>query len=63
MFAPNRTTAVMTNALRVLLVEDSPTDAELVVRELRRMKRPIEFGRVEDDPSMRAALLRSSGRT
>lgn len=49
----------MTDALRVLIVEDSLTDAELVVRELRRTNRPIEFERVEDAFSMRAALARS----
>jgi len=49
----------MTDALRVLIVEDSPTDAKLVVHELRRTNRPIEFERVEDAPSMRAALARA----
>jgi len=42
--------------LRVLLVEDSATDAKLVIEELRRIGRPVEFERVEDATSMRAAL-------
>jgi hypothetical protein len=46
----------MTDVLRVLIVEDSLTDAKLVVHELRRTNRPIEFERVEDAPSMLAAL-------
>ena len=50
----------MTDALRVLLVEDSPSDAKLVIHELRHTNRPIEFERVEDAPSMRAALARVS---
>ena len=49
----------MTDALRVLLVEDSPTDAKLVIHELRGTNRLIEFERVEDAPSMRAALARA----
>ncbi len=48
----------MTEVLRVLIVEDSETDAKLVVRELRRANRPLEFERVEDAPSMRDALVR-----
>ncbi|HMJ55659.1 MAG TPA: ATP-binding protein [Polyangiaceae bacterium] len=43
--------------LRVLMVEDSPTDAKLVVHALRGMGRTIEFARVEDEGSMRAALI------
>ncbi len=46
----------MTEPLRVLLVEDSATDAKLVLRELRRAGRKIEFERVEDAAAMRAAL-------
>jgi hypothetical protein len=48
----------MTGVLRVLLVEDSPTDAKLVIRELGRTGRPIEFERVETAEAMRAALVR-----
>ena len=50
----------MTDALRVLIVEDSPSDAKLVVRELRRTNRPIEFECVQDAPSMRAALAQEA---
>jgi two-component system cell cycle sensor histidine kinase/response regulator CckA len=42
--------------LHVLLVEDSPTDAKLVVRELGGTGRLIEFERVEDAAAMRSAL-------
>jgi two-component system cell cycle sensor histidine kinase/response regulator CckA len=48
----------VTDPLRVLIVEDSPTDAKLVVLELRATNRPIEFERVEDAASMRGALER-----
>jgi two-component system cell cycle sensor histidine kinase/response regulator CckA len=44
------------NALRVLLVEDSPTDAKLVLQELRRLGRSIDHERVETAETMRAAL-------
>ncbi|NOU29785.1 MAG: response regulator [Polyangiaceae bacterium] len=42
--------------LRVLLVEDSPTDAKLLARELRSAGREIELTRVEDAESLRAEL-------
>jgi PAS domain S-box-containing protein len=42
--------------LRVLLVEDSEDDALLTVRELRRGGYLIQYHRVEDAPSMQAAL-------
>jgi hypothetical protein len=48
----------MSETLRVLLVEDSPTDAKLVERELRRTGMAIECERVEDPESMREALRR-----
>ena len=48
----------MTDALRVLMVEDSPTDAKLVVQELQRTGCPVEFERVETAKEMRAALER-----
>jgi two-component sensor histidine kinase len=47
----------MTDVLRVLLVEDSKTDAALVVRELQRTGRRVQFERVETPTAMRAALL------
>ena len=46
----------MTEALRVLLVEDSPTDAKLVTQALRRLDRTVEVERVETATQMRAAL-------
>ncbi|HEY5281173.1 MAG TPA: response regulator [Polyangia bacterium] len=46
----------MTNPLRVLLVEDSPTDAKLVVQALSKLGRPLEYERVETAEDMRAAL-------
>jgi two-component system cell cycle sensor histidine kinase/response regulator CckA len=42
--------------LRVLLVEDSATDAKLVVQELLRMGRHVQFERVETAHAMKAAL-------
>jgi len=46
--------------LRVLLVEDSPDDAELVLRELRRGGFQPTWERVEDPAGMVAALERAS---
>jgi len=43
--------------LRVLLVEDSEADAELVVRELRRLGRPVVHRVVETEDAMRACLV------
>jgi PAS domain S-box-containing protein len=51
-------TAPLLLPLRVLIVEDSPADAKLVVQELRRTGRPVEFERVETVEAMRAALER-----
>jgi PAS domain S-box-containing protein len=42
--------------LRVLIVEDDPSDAKLVALELAREGRALEFERVEDADAMRAAL-------
>ena len=50
----------MNEALRVLMVEDSPSDAKLVLRELSRMDRVIDCVRVETAAAMREAL---DGRT
>ncbi len=44
---------------RVLIVEDNPDDAELVVHELRRSGRDIAWERVETREQMSAALERS----
>jgi two-component system, cell cycle sensor histidine kinase and response regulator CckA len=48
----------VTAPLRVLLVEDSPTDAKLVVLALRGTGRPVVSERVEEAEPMRAALVR-----
>ena len=48
----------MTEALRVLMVEDSETDAKLVLQALRSDGRVVEFERVEDPQAMRAALAK-----
>jgi PAS domain S-box-containing protein/diguanylate cyclase (GGDEF)-like protein len=42
--------------LKVLLVEDSAADAELLLRELRRLQRPVEHQRVASEPALIAAL-------
>jgi len=44
--------------LRVLVVEDLATDAKLLVQELRRTGRLVEFERVDTPEAMRAALER-----
>jgi signal transduction histidine kinase len=46
----------MNESLRVLMVEDSETDAKLIAKELRRACGSIEMTRVEEAPSLRAAL-------
>jgi two-component system, cell cycle sensor histidine kinase and response regulator CckA len=46
----------MSGALRVLMVEDSPTDAKMMARELHRLDREVRFERVETAETMRAAL-------
>ncbi|HEY5374744.1 MAG TPA: response regulator [Polyangiaceae bacterium] len=42
--------------LRVLVVEDSASDAKLLIHELKRAIEAVEFERVEDADAMRAAL-------
>jgi PAS domain S-box-containing protein len=49
----------MSDALRALLVEDSATDAKLIVRELAGCGRPVEHERVEDAEGLRGALATS----
>jgi len=46
--------------LRVLIVEDSATDAKLVAQALRQTNRVIDFLRVEDEVSMRRELETAS---
>jgi PAS domain S-box-containing protein len=46
--------------LKILLVEDSATDAKLVMAEIRRAGHETEFARVEDGEAFRAALRGST---
>lgn len=46
----------MNNHLRVLLVEDSEDDAQLLLREIKRGGYEIEFERVETSDAMKSAL-------
>jgi PAS domain S-box-containing protein len=46
----------MSETLRVLLIEDSATDAKLVLHELKKLGQPIESTRVQDPAGMEAAL-------
>ena len=46
----------MSESLCVLLVEDSATDAKLIVLELGRSGRNVEFERVDDGEALRSAL-------
>jgi two-component system cell cycle sensor histidine kinase/response regulator CckA len=46
----------MSGLLRILIVEDSATDAKLIARELNRLDREVRFERVETVEAMRAAL-------
>jgi len=43
--------------LRILVVEDSPADAELAVRELRRTGLALDFRRVDTEDGFRRALV------
>src|SRR5579871_748457 len=46
--------------LRALIIEDSESDAKLVVREIKRRGLEVEARRVEDAASMREALATES---
>ena len=46
----------MGQPLRVLIIEDSEEDAQLVLRELRRGGYEVEFERVETSASLQSAL-------
>jgi two-component system cell cycle sensor histidine kinase/response regulator CckA len=48
----------VTVPLRILMVEDSATDAKLVIKEVRPTGRSVEFERVDTAEAMRAALER-----
>ena len=50
----------MTTPLRILIVEDSEADAELLLRELRRGGYAPQFERVETPEALDAALTRQS---
>jgi two-component system cell cycle sensor histidine kinase/response regulator CckA len=47
----------MSETLRVLIVDDSPSDAKLVVRELRAGGRSVQYERVDNVTDMRTALV------
>jgi CheY-like chemotaxis protein len=46
--------------LRVLLIEDSASDAKMIALALRQGRRSVEYECVEDAASMRAALAKSA---
>jgi two-component system cell cycle sensor histidine kinase/response regulator CckA len=46
----------MNAPFRILVVDDSESDAALLIHEFRRQKIPVESRRVDDEPSLRAAL-------
>ena len=50
----------MPKALRILFVEDSENDAELLLRELRKGGFAPEHSRVDTEEAMRAALASAS---
>jgi diguanylate cyclase (GGDEF)-like protein/PAS domain S-box-containing protein len=50
----------MSRAIKALLIEDNPVDAELVIRELRKSGFELEAERIETPAELRAALLGSS---
>jgi two-component system, cell cycle sensor histidine kinase and response regulator CckA len=47
---------VMNEPIHLLILEDSPTDAKLVVTELRRGNMKFEYEIVDEEKAMRAAL-------
>jgi hypothetical protein len=42
--------------LRILIIEDSDDDAQLVLREIRRLGYGVEYQRIETTEELRAAL-------
>jgi len=50
----------VTRRLRTLLIEDSPTDAKLVLHELGKLGRPVEASRVQNDSGLHEALTTSN---
>jgi two-component system cell cycle sensor histidine kinase/response regulator CckA len=53
---PLRPVTVMSAPLRLLLIEDSDSDAKLVIREISRAGYTVDFTRVQDGAAVRAAL-------
>jgi PAS domain S-box-containing protein len=51
----------MSAPLRVLLVEDSPSDAKLIIQELKNIGRTLEFERIDTAEAMHAALKQHWG--
>jgi two-component system cell cycle sensor histidine kinase/response regulator CckA len=52
--------SVPINALRILFVEDSADDVDLISFELRRIGRPVHCERADEEPSLRALLAKGS---
>ena len=50
----------MATSLRVLLIEDSEDDAELIVRELRRGNYAVGFERVDTEAAVLEAIDREA---
>lgn len=50
----------MGKPLRVLIIEDSEEDTQLLVRELRQRGYEVEFERVETAEAMQLALIQKS---
>src|SRR5687768_17370985 len=48
-----------TEPIRILLVEDSDDDAELVLRELKRCGFDVTANRVQTEPALESALAES----
>ena len=46
----------MGKPLRVLIIEDSEVDSQLLLRELQRVGYDVEFERVDTDSGMRVVL-------
>jgi len=49
----------MSQVLKLLVAEDSESDAELIVRQLRKSGYNVQAERVQDAPAMTAALKNS----
>ena len=50
----------MGTPLRVLFVEDSDDDTQLIIREIRRSGYDVEWERIDTQPAMQAALTRQA---